>query len=105
VAENAGGTGGSCPTGFTCTNIADYSIIVSTNNFFDADAVDADGDLTGANLTSHGPDSATPKGHMLGDDATDTTPRFRLKIRKDEIAALLLVPLVWRRRRHGGRTT
>jgi len=69
------------------------------------DALDLDSD---SSTTDTIPAGAYVTGNeIIGLDVTPSVadpPRMRLKIRKEEIAALLLVPLVWRRRRHGGRT-
>jgi hypothetical protein len=107
VIVNAGGNACSTwPDEVACVSVGDYARATFTNDLVGqtADAiVDANGSLQGTYLTDHGPDSPTPKGHVLGETAPP--PPIRLRIRKEEIAAALLLPLmVWRRRRHGGRT-
>jgi hypothetical protein len=49
-------------------------------------------------------DSVSCIGYACAGESITDPPRMRLDIRRHELAALLLVPLVWRRRRHGGRT-
>jgi len=60
---NAGAASGSW------TGTADTSRVTVSNNLTESSAtgiLDGDGNLIGDSLTNHGPNSATPKGHMLG---------------------------------------
>jgi hypothetical protein len=76
VTINAGGRGSPACSGLRadCNSaggaVVDYSTIVDKGNHLTgaegSGLVDADGVLRGASLPSHGPASATSKGHMLG---------------------------------------
>lgn len=97
VIINSQAASGSCPAKFDCTSVTDYSRIVHTpcgSGTCDLTGVAADGildaneDLQGSYLTSYGPDSMTPKGHMLG-AAPASVYRLRLRL-------AWLLPNVWR---------
>jgi hypothetical protein len=82
-----GNCGGS-HTKFTCDSVTDISRFITSNNLEGVTAdgiVDANGNLQGSYLTDHGPDSALPKGHMLGDaeeppPSTATATRLRFRV-------------------------
>jgi hypothetical protein len=86
VIINSVAASGSCPAKITCSDVTNFSRLVLTNNLTGVAAdniIDADGDLIEPYLTSDGPGSALPKGHMLDADeppAPSGPRRFRFRV-------------------------
>jgi hypothetical protein len=87
VIINSSFTGGTCPQRLTCNNV-NASMVTMTDNLqgvpADNIASTTTGELQGTYLTDHGPDSATPKGHMIsitegGGGGSGTLFRLRLR--------------------------